>query len=75
LAICDIILTNTINSQGIDELRFILKREKLIVPWFFGVGKSSLINKLIEEDIIKTGEISDIQAGENTQLQIEKCIF
>lgn len=56
----DIILTSTLNEQGLNELKsFIEKGKTYCFLGSSGVGKSSLINKLIGEDIIKTGEISD----------------
>lgn len=54
-----IILTSTVGGQGLDELRSYIKRTK---TYCFlgssGVGKSSLINKLLGESIVKTGDIS-----------------
>ena len=56
----DVILTSIINEQGLDELKYYIEKGK---TYCFlgssGVGKSSLINKLIGKDIIKTGEISE----------------
>lgn len=55
----DIILTSTLNEQGLDELKlFIEKGKTYCFLGSSGVGKSSLINKLIGEDIVKTGDIS-----------------
>jgi ribosome biogenesis GTPase len=55
----DIILTSTLNKKGLDDLRAYLEKGK---TYCFlgssGVGKSSLINKLIGNDTIKTGDIS-----------------
>jgi len=55
----DIILTSTITNEGLDELRKYISKEK---TYCFlgssGVGKSSLINKLLGKDIIKTEDIS-----------------
>ncbi len=59
----DIILTSTITKQGLNNLLNYIEKEK---TYCFlgssGVGKSSLINKLLKENIIKTKEIS--QHGE-----------
>jgi len=55
----DVVLTSTITNKGLDELKTHIARGK---TYCFlgssGVGKSSLINKLLGEDIIKTEEVS-----------------
>jgi ribosome biogenesis GTPase len=56
----DIISTSIETSEGVNELKSYIEKEK---TYCFlgssGVGKSSLINKLLEKDIIKTGEIGE----------------
>lgn len=56
----DIILTSTVCNEGLNDLSNYVEKDK---TYCFlgssGVGKSSLINKLIGEEIIKTGNISD----------------
>jgi ribosome biogenesis GTPase len=56
----DIILTSIITEHGLDELAGYIKRGK---TYCFigssGVGKSSLINGLLQEDIIETFEVSN----------------
>jgi ribosome biogenesis GTPase / thiamine phosphate phosphatase len=55
----DIILTSTITEQGLNELRnYIVKGKTYCFLGSSGVGKSSLINKLIGKEEIKTKEIS-----------------
>lgn len=55
----DIILTSTVNNEGLDELKkYILVGKTYCFLGSSGVGKSSLINKLLEEETIKTGGIS-----------------
>lgn len=55
----DIISTSTVSEQGLDELMYYIEKGK---TYCFlgssGIGKSSLINKLLGEDKIRTGEIS-----------------
>lgn len=55
----DIISTSTINEEGLDELvRYISEGKTYCFLGSSGVGKSSLINKLLGENTIKTGEVS-----------------
>ncbi len=55
----DIIATSTVNDEGLGQLKNYIEKDK---TYCFlgssGVGKSSLINKLLGEDLIKTEEIS-----------------
>lgn len=55
----DVILTSIFADQGLEELKNYLQKDK---TYCFlgssGVGKSSIINKLIGKDLIKTEEIS-----------------
>ena len=55
----DVILTSNVTNSGIDDLKaHILKGKTYCFLGSSGVGKSSLINKLIGENIIKTVNIS-----------------
>jgi len=55
----DVILTSTVDSEGLDKLKNYIKRGK---TYCFlgssGVGKSTLINKLLGKDVIKTESVS-----------------
>lgn len=56
----DIILTSTITEQGLDELfEYIKEGKTYCFLGSSGVGKSSLINKLLKKNKIKTKEISN----------------
>lgn len=56
----DIILTSAVTNQGLNLLKkYISKGKTYCFLGSSGIGKSSLINKLLGEDIIKTGEISN----------------
>jgi ribosome biogenesis GTPase len=56
----DIILTSTVTKQGLDELiNYINKGKTYCFLGSSGVGKSTLINRLLNDNIIKTKEISE----------------
>ena len=55
----DFITTSTVTNEGLDALKaYIAKGKTYCFLGSSGVGKSSLINKLIGKDVIKTSEIS-----------------
>ncbi|HOX95916.1 MAG TPA: ribosome small subunit-dependent GTPase A [Candidatus Woesebacteria bacterium] len=59
--IADVITTSVITNHGLDKLKeYIKKNETYCFLGSSGVGKSSLINRLLGKDIIKTGEIISI---------------
>ncbi|NTV29498.1 MAG: ribosome small subunit-dependent GTPase A [Candidatus Omnitrophica bacterium] len=56
----DILLTSAVMEQGLDILmNYIVKGNTYCFLGSSGAGKSSLINKLLGSDVIKTTEISD----------------
>ncbi|MCR4740427.1 MAG: ribosome small subunit-dependent GTPase A [Lachnospiraceae bacterium] len=55
---CRLIFTSAREKDGIDELESLLKDKTTSVAGPSGVGKSSLINCLLQDDSLKTGEIS-----------------
>lgn len=58
---------STLNNQGIKELEDFLKDNITVIGGPSGVGKSSLINKLQDEYILKTGDISErLKRGKHT---------
>jgi ribosome biogenesis GTPase len=55
----DIILTSTLNEKGLDKLKkYIEEKKTYCFLGSSGVGKSTLINKLLGKDVIKTENIS-----------------
>lgn len=55
----DIILTSALTNVGLEELKsYILPRQTYCFLGSSGVGKSSLINKLLEDSAIETNDIS-----------------
>ncbi len=64
---CDILFTSTKTGLNIDALKERLKGRTSTVAGPSGVGKSSLVNCLVDEDIMETGDISQkIKRGKNT---------
>ena len=58
--------------EGIDKLRDILKGKISVLSGPSGVGKSSLINSLLEQEYAETGELSEkIGRGKNTTRHTE----
>lgn len=54
-----VVETSTINKNGIKELEECLRGKQAIFIGNSGVGKSSLLNELMNDNLIKTGSISD----------------
>jgi ribosome biogenesis GTPase / thiamine phosphate phosphatase len=55
----DIVPTSTVSGEGLEDLKkYMAKGKTYCFLGSSGVGKSSLINKLLGENAIKTGEIS-----------------
>jgi ribosome biogenesis GTPase / thiamine phosphate phosphatase len=71
----DVIVSSVLTNEGLDELRKYIKKGK---TYSFlgssGVGKSSLINKLIGKDIIKTGDIS-LQTGKGSHVTTAREMY
>jgi ribosome biogenesis GTPase len=69
----EVILTNAIEEKGIDEIKNILKEGRTgVFTGSSGVGKSTIINSLIGNEILKTSEISNsVYKGKHTTTKRE----
>ena len=66
-----ILSVSTYEKEGIDELKALLKYKITAFAGTSGVGKSSILNELIDESA-QTGEISDkIKRGKHTTRHVE----
>ncbi len=67
-----IVFTSAEENKGIDELKALLEGKVSVFAGPSGVGKSSLINRIIPESNRQTGEISrKIERGKHTTRQVE----
>ena len=71
----DIILTSTLTDEGLDDLKqYITKGKTYCFLGSSGVGKSSLINKLLGKSVIKTGEIGE-QSGRGRHVTTARAMY
>ncbi len=64
---CDIFVTSAKDNEGTDELLNALSGKTTTVAGPSGVGKSSMINCLLDTDLMETGDISEkLQRGRHT---------
>ena len=54
-----VLLTSVRTKEGIDLLRDVLHNKMTLISGHSGVGKSSLINEILENENIRTSEVSD----------------
>ncbi len=72
LPIYNVIFTDTVNNIGIDELKIEVINKVSVVAGPSGVGKSSIINKIVTSGVRKTGELSrKIERGKHTTREVE----
>ena len=55
----DVVSCSALTGDGVDNIRTLLASRRAIIVGQSGVGKSSIINSLLGEDVQKTSEISD----------------
>ena len=67
-----IIFTSTFKNTGIEELKTLINKKITVFAGPSGVGKSSLINSILPNVTLKTGDISKkIERGKHTTRQVE----
>jgi len=71
-----ILFTSTITDEGIDELSDYLNGKISVFTGVSGSGKSSLLNKIVSDVSIQTGEISEkLKRGKHTTRHSELLIL
>ena len=64
---CRLMFTSAKDNEGIDELADTLAHKTTVVAGPSGVGKSSIINCLVKDELVETGEISrKLSRGKHT---------
>ncbi len=67
-----VVFTSTLNNTGIEELKTLIDKKVTVFAGPSGVGKSSLINAILPNVSLKTGDISKkIERGKHTTRQVE----
>jgi len=68
----DVTFVSVKNGVGLDEMRALLQGKVSVFAGPSGVGKSSLLNALLGEEVMETGELSKkIDRGKNTTRHVE----
>lgn len=72
----DIIVTSSINEDGYDEVKKYIKTGVTIAFIVSsGVGKSTLINKIMDKEVLKTNSISENDKGRHTTTHRELFVI
>lgn len=62
-----VLFTSTLNGEGIDDLKKLIYGKTIVFAGPSGVGKSSILNSIMDEKLMDTGEISrKIGRGKHT---------
>jgi len=66
------VTTSTVENVGIDVVRTMLKDKITAFTGFSGVGKSSLLNSVLNNEVMQTGEVSlKLKRGKHTTRHVE----
>lgn len=72
----DVHITSARDGKGIDEIRNLMKNKTVAFSGFSGVGKSSLLNAITDNEVMKTGEVSErLKRGKHTTRHVELIKF
>ncbi len=72
LAGYDVVETSVRDTDGFEELRSLMKGYVSVFAGQSGVGKSTLLNRIMNAIVMKTGELSDrLDRGKHTTRQVE----
>ena len=73
---CRVMFTSTVTGEGIEELRGLLHGHTTALAGPSGVGKSSILNALVEQAYMETGSISEkIGRGRHTTRHSEVFVL
>lgn len=68
----DAFTTSTVENIGIDIIRSSIKGKTVAFSGFSGVGKSSLLNAALDNDVMQTGKVSErLKRGKHTTRHVE----
>lgn len=73
---CDVHITSAREGKGIDGIRKLMKDKIVAFSGFSGVGKSSLLNAITDNEVMQTGEVSErLKRGKHTTRHVELIKF
>ncbi len=72
----EVVLTTIHENDGLEQLKQLIKGNITVFAGPSGVGKSSLVNKILGKELMETGEISKkIKRGKHTTRHSELIVF
>jgi len=67
----EVVAISKIGKQGYDELHEKLKGRRTVFAGQSGVGKSTILNNIMDSWVMETGEMSKIQRGKHTTRHVQ----